>query len=72
MEWSTGWFVLLLGLVILAFAGGFFLARYLIKRNLEKNPPISKEQIRAMYKAMGKNASEAQLNAVMNSMKRHK
>ncbi len=55
--------------IIVGFAAGFFVARYVIKRQLEKNPPISEKAIRAMFMQMGRKPSEAQIRAVMNSMK---
>jgi uncharacterized protein YneF (UPF0154 family) len=58
-------FVLIAGLVI-----GFFGARWLIKREMAKNPPISESMIRAMFMQMGRKPSEAQIKAVMNSMKK--
>jgi hypothetical protein len=56
---------LIAGLVI-----GFFGARWLIKREMQKNPPISESMIRAMFMQMGRKPSEAQIKAVMNSMKK--
>jgi uncharacterized protein YneF (UPF0154 family) len=58
-------FTLIAGLVI-----GFFGARWLIKREMQKNPPISESMIRAMFMQMGRKPSEAQIKAVMNSMKK--
>ena len=55
--------------IIVGFVAGFFVARYVIKRQLEKNPPISEKVIRAMFMQMGRKPSEAQIRAVMNSMK---
>lgn len=60
-----------LALVIGGIAG-FFLARKLIKKELEKNPPINENMIRAMYMQMGRKPSEAQIRQVMNSMKQKK
>ncbi len=65
-------FVLYLILVLIAGAvGGFFLARWLFKRELEKHPPISEQQIRAMFQAMGRKPSEAQIRSVMKTMKKN-
>ena len=72
VEMQTVAFVFtLIGCVIAGGVGGFFLARYLIKKQMEKNPPINENMIRAMFAQMGRKASEAQVRAVMNSMKRN-
>lgn len=64
-------FVLYLVLsLILGGVGGFFFARWLLKRELAKNPPINENMIRAMFISMGRKPSEAQIKAVMNNMKR--
>ncbi len=55
--------------LIAGFIAGFFTARYVIKKQLEKNPPISEKAIRAMFMQMGRKPSEAQIRSVMNSMK---
>jgi uncharacterized protein len=66
---STGAIV---GIAIACFiAGGligFFLARYMLKKELKKHPPVSEKAIRAMFKAMGRPASEKQIKQVMASM----
>lgn len=38
---------------------------------MEKNPPINENMIRAMFMQMGRKPSEAQIRAVMNSMKKN-
>ena len=58
----------LLGVVIGGVAG-FFLARKYFQKQIEKNPPINEKMIRAMFMQMGRKPSEAQIKAVMNSMK---
>ncbi len=58
---------LIVGLVI-----GFFATRAFIKKQMEKNPPINEKMIRAMFMQMGRKPSEAQIKAVMNSMKNQK
>ncbi|MCR5333044.1 MAG: YneF family protein [Bacilli bacterium] len=50
---------------------GFFGARYFFKKQLQKNPPINENMIRAMFMQMGRKPSEAQIRAVMNQMKRN-
>lgn len=68
----VGFIFTLLGVAIAGAVGGFFLARFLIKRELQKNPPISEKQIRAMYEQMGRKPSEKQIRAIMNSVKNNK
>ena len=59
---------LLLG-VIVGGVAGFFIARKMFATQLKKNPPINEKMIRAMFMQMGRKPSEAQIKAVMNSMK---
>lgn len=39
--------------------GGFFVFRFITKRELKKNPPINKDQVRALLRATGRTPSEA-------------
>lgn len=55
---------LIIGIVI-----GFLVARFLLKKQLKEHPPINEKMIRAMFMQMGRKPSEAQIKAVMNSMK---
>lgn len=72
VELSTGGLVgLIIGLLVVGLVVGFFGARWFFKRQLEKNPPINENMIRAMFMQMGRKPSEAQVRAVMNSMKRN-
>lgn len=61
--------------IILAIVGGlvagFFITRTIIKKQMEKNPPVNEKMIRAMFMQMGRKPSEAQIRAVMNSMKQN-
>ena len=68
MEWNPGWFGLVIAALVLGAVGGFFLARWFIKREMAKNPPINEKMIRAMFMQMGRKPSEAQIRAVMKSM----
>jgi Uncharacterized protein conserved in bacteria len=71
MDIPTWQFVLYLILVlIVGLVGGFFGARAIIKREMAKNPPVNEQMIRAMFLQMGRKPSEAQIRAVMNSMKK--
>ena len=51
---------------------GFFLARYLIKKSLEKNPPVTEKQVRAMYEQGGRKLSEKQVRAIMHSINKNR
>lgn len=64
----VGFIFTLIGVLIVGGIAGFFAARYLIKRELEKNPPVSEKQIRAMYAQMGRKPSEKQVRQIMNSV----
>lgn len=60
-------FALLLGAVI-----GFFVARKVFTRYLEKNPPINEKMIRVMMQQMGRTPSEKQVRQIMASMNQEK
>jgi len=71
-EISSGALIgIIIGCVIGGLIAGFFLSRWFFKRELQKNPPINENMIRAMFMQMGRKPSEAQIRAVMNSMKRN-
>ena len=61
----------LVGTLLVGAVAGFFLARWFFKKELQKNPPVNENMIRAMFMQMGRKPSEAQVRAVMNSMKRN-
>lgn len=71
MSWDGGWFGLVIGALVIGLVGGFFGAKALIKKELEKNPPINEKMIRAMFLQMGRKPTEANIRAVMNSMKKN-
>ncbi|MEG0366970.1 MAG: YneF family protein [Coprobacillus sp.] len=58
-----GFLGLAVGLVI-----GFFVARYVFKKNLQKNPPINEKMIRAMFMEMGRKPNETQIKRIMKSI----
>jgi uncharacterized protein YneF (UPF0154 family) len=72
---STGVIVgLVLGIVGALIAGifiGFFISKKMMKKQMQENPPISREQIKAMYSQMGRKPSEEQINQVMNAYKKN-
>ena len=49
---------------------GFKVSNSMTKKKLEENPPITEEQIRAMYAQMGRKPSEQQVRQIMNNFKR--
>ena len=69
MEIQVGLFILWL---VLALIGGgvlgFFLARYFLKKQIEKNPPINEKMIRVMFQQMGRTPSEKQIREIMRNM----
>lgn len=57
---------LLIGAVI-----GFFIARNVTKKYMEKNPPINEEMIKALMTQMGRKPSQKQVNQMMKSMQKY-
>lgn len=70
MAW-WGTLLIALGTLLIGLVAGYFLARWLFKRELKKNPPINEKMIRAMFQSMGRKPSETQIRSVMNSMKKN-
>ena len=64
------YFVLIIGVVALlvGFVVGFFVTRTIFQKQLEKNPPVTRDMIRAMYMQMGRKPSESDINRVMATM----
>ncbi|MCV3762726.1 YneF family protein [Companilactobacillus farciminis] len=60
----VGILALLVGLV-----GGFFAARWYMKKYFQDNPPISADMIKQMMAQMGQKPSQKKLNQLMNTMK---
>ncbi len=73
--WPTAAIVLCVVLpIVCLIAGaiiGFVVAQKYLKKQLKENPPITREQIRAMYQQMGRTPSESQINQVMEAMKKN-
>ncbi|CAI2681301.1 hypothetical protein AKUA1404_08810 [Apilactobacillus kunkeei] len=63
------WIILILLALIVGLMGGFFMARKYMEKYLKDNPPINKDQLRAMMLQMGQKPSAKKLNQMMNSMK---
>lgn len=69
------WFWLLIvgvSCLIVGFVIGFFVIRSVITKRLEKNPPINRDMIRAMFMQMGRKPSEKDITRVLNSMNQYK
>ena len=69
MEFDGAWLGLVIAALIVGLIAGFFITRAVIKKQMDKNPPINENMIRAMYMQMGRKPSEDQIRAVMNSVK---
>ena len=65
---TAGFVFLLIGLFIGGGVLGFFLARWFIKREMQKNPPINEKMIRVMFQQMGRTPSEKQIREIMRNM----
>lgn len=59
---------IVIGTFIAGLIVGYFVTREIFKRQLKKNPPVNEKMIRAMFKQMGRTASEAQIRQVMKAM----
>ena len=57
---------LLIGAVI-----GFFIARNVTKKYMEKNPPINEEMIKALMMQMGRKPNQKQINQMMKNMNKY-
>ena len=64
------YFVLMIGVgaLLVGFVVGFFVTRTIFQKQLEKNPPVTREMVRAMYMQMGRKPSESDINRVMATM----
>lgn len=65
---TVGFVFLLIGLFIVGGILGFFLARYFIKKEIQKNPPINEKMIRVMFAQMGRTPSEKQIREIMRNV----
>ena len=64
------WIGIVVAALVLGAVAGFFLARFIFKRQIEKNPPINEAMIRALYQSVGRKPSEADIQRTMNAVKR--
>ena len=73
MEMQVGLFILWLVLALIGGAvAGFFLARYIIKKQIQDNPPINEKMIRVMFQQMGRTPSEKQIREIMRNVNNNK
>ena len=56
--------------IIGGLVAGFFISRFVFKKQLEKNPPINEAMIRALYQSVGRKPSEADIQRTINAVKR--
>ena len=69
MEISIALFIFaLVGLFLVGGILGFFLARYFLKKEIQKNPPINEKMIRVMFAQMGRTPSEKQIREIMRNV----
>ena len=62
--------MILIGLIIGAVVG-FFIARKLMTKYLQKNPPINEEMIRTLMSGMGRTPTQKQVNQMMKNMQKY-
>ncbi len=58
---------IVVGIILAILAGGiigFFIAKYVFKKQLKKNPPITKDTIRMIYQQVGRKPTEKQINDI--------
>ena len=61
--------ILLIGLgLLVGLVAGFFVARFIMKRELKKNPPINEQMIKVMMSQMGRTPTQKQINQMMKAM----
>lgn len=63
------WIGICAGVLIVGLVVGFFGARLFFKKQIEKNPPINEDMIRALYRSVGRTPSEADIRRTMNAVK---
>jgi len=64
--------LILLGVLLVGGALGFWLSQRYFKKYLRENPPVNENMIRAMMTQMGRKPSEKQVRQVMASMEQAK
>jgi uncharacterized protein YneF (UPF0154 family) len=59
-----------IGGIVLGVILGVYFAYKHFKKQMRENPPITEDQIRAMYTQMGRKPSEQQVKSIMSMFKR--
>ncbi len=54
--------------IVIGLIAGFFISRYMFKKQLRQNPPINEKMIRAMFMEMGRKPNETQIRKIMNNI----
>ncbi len=57
------------GVLVVGVLIGIYLSRFIVKREFEKNPPISEEMIAQMLRSMGQPASKKRVTQITKQMK---
>lgn len=60
--------LLVVGGLIVGAVLGVLIARKLFKKELQKNPPINEDMIKALMRGMGRQPNQKQVNQLMNQM----
>ena len=68
------WITLIIGVacLLVGFVVGFFVNKTVFQKQIEKNPPINREMIRAMFQQMGRKPSERDITKVIEAMNKYK
>jgi len=56
--------------IIIGAVLGFFLSQKYFKKQMEENPPMTREGMKALYRSIGRTPSEADINRAMEAFKR--
>lgn len=60
-----------IGALVIGAVIGYFLATHFFKKQMKKNPPISKDTIRMIYRQVGRTPSEKQVNEIFNKVSKN-
>jgi uncharacterized protein YneF (UPF0154 family) len=67
------WITLIIGVacLLVGFVVGFFVIKTVFQKQIEKNPPINRDMIRAMFQQMGRKPSERDITKVIEAMNKY-